>query len=191
MNHVSTESELNFEVTFDSPTLFVGMVVLDDTGVSPVIIGAVQPMLNVYGNLYRGKFTPEFGKKYLIFKGVFTDNTYATLDVNYPSGSESFVCEPVKIADGQIVVKKNKVLAAFPFPMLDILNQNPTTGLTVTAQRSLDGGAFAACTNPVTEIGNGFYKIDLSAADTNGDTIAFNFSAVGADNSCITVVTQR
>ena len=49
----------------------------------------------------------------------------------------------------------------------------------VTAERSIDGGGFVSMDNPVTEISDGDYKIDLSADDTNGTFITYKFSASG------------
>lgn len=55
-------------------------------------------------------------------------------------------------------------------------------GATVAVSLSKAGGAFAAAGGTVSEIGNGFYKIALTAADTNtlGD-LAFHATATGAD----------
>ncbi len=61
------------------------------------------------------------------------------------------------------------------------------TGLTVTATRSIDGGAFGACTNSPTEIGSGFYKINLSASDMNGTEVILVFTASGADVTALTI----
>lgn len=87
-------------------------------------------------------------------------------------------------------VKKNQALAAFEFVMTSSTTHIPTAGLTVTATRSLDGGSFAACANAVAEVGNGVYKIDLAATDTNANTIMLRFTATGADNRLISIVTQ-
>jgi hypothetical protein len=87
-------------------------------------------------------------------------------------------------------VKKNSGLNNFTFLMTDNVNHAPDPGLTVTAQRSIDGGALGACANSVTAISNGYYKINLAAADLNGDVIAFRFSAAGADDTNITVLTN-
>lgn len=76
-------------------------------------------------------------------------------------------------------LQKNVAYAGFQFVMLDV-NGAGKTGLTVTATRSLDAGGFSACANAVTEIANGWYTIDLAAADTNGKDIALNFTATGA-----------
>jgi hypothetical protein len=82
-------------------------------------------------------------------------------------------------AKGQFRVKKNTALADFTFLMRDS-NGDPATGLTVSASRSIDGGASAACDNAVTEIALGRYKISFSAADLNGNTVHILFTATGA-----------
>jgi hypothetical protein len=64
------------------------------------------------------------------------------------------------------------------------------TGLTVTATRSIDGASFAACANSVSEVANGIYKINLANTDLNGDTIVLRFTASGADDRLITIVTE-
>lgn len=89
-------------------------------------------------------------------------------------------------------IKKNTALAAFEFPIYSATDHvTPLTGVSPTVQRSINGGAFGAATNtPAVEIGvSGRYKIDLSAADLNGDTIEFKATAVGADPMDWTIVT--
>lgn len=86
-------------------------------------------------------------------------------------------------------IKKNTALANFTFLMVDT-SDVPKTGLTVTAERSIDGAALGACANAVSEISNGLYKINLAAADLNGDVIALRFSAAGAKDRIIAIVTQ-
>lgn len=87
-------------------------------------------------------------------------------------------------------VKKNQPLNAFPFVMTNSSSHTPQTGLTVVAQRSLDGGSFSLCSNLATETGNGCYQINLSAADLNANTIMFRFTANSADDLDIVIVTQ-
>lgn len=79
-------------------------------------------------------------------------------------------------------VKTNTALDDFPFRMV-LTSDHVTgaTGKTITATRSIDGGAFAACANSATEIGGGVYKIDLAAADLNGTTIVLRFAAADCD----------
>jgi hypothetical protein len=88
-------------------------------------------------------------------------------------------------------IRKNTSLSGFTFTMVDSTDHiTGKTGLTVTATRSLDGAAFAACANSVTEISNGAYVIDLAAADLNANTVMLKFSATGADTRFIQVFPQ-
>lgn len=94
-------------------------------------------------------------------------------------------------ADLPSTITKNTGLTDFMFFMV-LTSDHVTggTGLTVTAQRSIDGGAFGNAANSVTEIGSGVYKIDLDAADLNGDTIMLKFTAATADARLISIVTK-
>jgi hypothetical protein len=94
---------------------------------------------------------------------------------------------------GPMRVKKNAALSNFGFRMVQSSNHvTPATGLTITAQRSIDGAAFASCANSASEISNGWYKINLAAGDLNGDVIILRFSATGADDSIgPVIVTQQ
>jgi hypothetical protein len=107
--------------------------------------------------------------------GVQTDTTAIKANTdNLPSG-----------------VKKNTALSNFEFFMVDSTDHiTGKTGLTITAERSIDGGAFGATTNSVLEISAGVYKINLSAGDLNGDVITLKFAAVGADARLITFTTN-
>jgi hypothetical protein len=88
--------------------------------------------------------------------------------------------------------KQNTALNDFVFTMvLSSDHVTPATGLTVTAERSIDGAAFAATTNSPTEISNGYYSIDLSAADMNGRVISLKFTAATADQREIVMVTSQ
>jgi len=92
-------------------------------------------------------------------------------------------------ASGGIV--KNAAFDNFEFPMvLTSDHYTAATGKTVTATRSIDGGAFGAASGSVAEVGSGVYQIDLLAADTNGDTITYKFSATDCDDTIITVITR-
>jgi len=88
-------------------------------------------------------------------------------------------------------LKKNTAVANYTFIMIDATTGNPATGKTVAAQKSLNGGAFTPMVNtPATEISNGAYKIDIAAADVNGDTGAFRFTATGCEATIITFITE-
>lgn len=91
---------------------------------------------------------------------------------------------------GQLFIKKATAVA-FPFVMISASDHfSPITGRTVTATRSIDGGAFGACTNAVSEIANGWYTLTLSTSDTNGAAIALRFTATGADDRNVSLYTQ-
>lgn len=87
-------------------------------------------------------------------------------------------------------IKKNAASTGFTFVMTDSTTHAPKTGLTVSATRSLDGAAFAACANAVTEVATGTYKIDLAATDTNANHIMLRFTAAAADDVNISIITQ-
>jgi hypothetical protein len=87
-------------------------------------------------------------------------------------------------------LKKNTALAGFTFTMTDSTSHNPRTGLSVTAQRSLNGGAFGACANGVTEIANGNYAINLAASDLNANVVMLRLTAAGADDLNLLLITQ-
>jgi hypothetical protein len=67
------------------------------------------------------------------------------------------------------------------------LNRTPVTSATVTATISKDGGAFTGCSGLVTEVGNGIYKINLTATEMTASIIALRFTASGCDDLVITL----
>lgn len=92
--------------------------------------------------------------------------------------------------EGDQSLAKNVALNNFEFVMRSSSDHTtPTTGLTVTGQRSIDGAAFAACANSVFEVGDGVYKINLAASDLAGSDITLRFTATGADPTLITLIT--
>jgi hypothetical protein len=118
-----------------------------------------------------------------------TGDSYARLGA--PAGASVSADIAAVQADLPQRVTKNAALSGFTFPLFSSSDHHtPTTGLTVTATRSLDGAAFAACANSVSELSNGLYKIDLAAADLNGNVVCLKFTATGADAQLITLVTQ-
>ena len=86
--------------------------------------------------------------------------------------------------------KKNTGLSNFMFPMFDATAKTPKTGLTVTAERAIDGNPFSPCSNSAVELSNGVYRVSLSASDLNGDKIMLRFSAAGADDQLVEIITQ-
>ncbi len=96
------------------------------------------------------------------------------------------------LPNGPMMFKKNQALAGFNGIVMRSSTDHitPTAGLTVTATRSIDRGAFASCTNAVSGISGGVYGIDFSAADLNGNNIIFLFTATGADPLFVYAQTQ-
>ncbi len=96
------------------------------------------------------------------------------------------------LPNGPTMFKKNQALTGFTFVMRSSTDHiTPLAGLTVTATKSLDGAAYTSV-SPGTPapVSGGTYKIDLSAADLNGNTIMFLFTATGADPLYIQAMTQ-
>jgi hypothetical protein len=87
-------------------------------------------------------------------------------------------------------VKQNQDLNGFPFMMINSTTGALQPGLTVLAQRSLSGGGFAACQRAPYELGGGAYAINLAALDLNANTVALRFTATGATELDILLVTQ-
>lgn len=189
MNAAPFGVPLSFEVTLD-PSLagLVAMTVYDDSGASPALVAGPTAMALFQGGTFRAKFTASAGKPYLVVKSVYTDGTFTTLDTNWEAGSESFVAV-LPPNPAAVTVKKNTAFANFEFPLQDTAGQ-PVTGATVTATRSIDGAAFGACANAAAEVGSGIYKINLAAADLNGDFVTFLFTAVGALPTRVGIATE-
>ncbi len=137
-------------------------------------------------------------------KGVYSvtvaagENAYTMNLIGGVSSTAGVVIQPVswtnestaQLAAGTIFIKKNTALANFMFTMTNSTTNAPQTGLTVTATRSIDGAAFAACANAVAEVSSGWYKISFAATDVNGTVIAFRFTATNANDRDFTIVTQ-
>lgn len=74
-------------------------------------------------------------------------------------------------------IAKNVAFSNLMFTMvLSSDGKTPATGKTIEAQISKDGGAFNNCTNAVSEVGSGWYKIDLTQAEMNADIVALKFT---------------
>ena len=88
----------------------------------------------------------------------------------------------VATAAGNASYLKNTAAADIAFVLVDSTDHvTRKTGITVTAQRSLDHAAFGSATGTVTEIGNGAYVLSASAADMNANNIVFRFTGAACD----------
>jgi hypothetical protein len=83
-------------------------------------------------------------------------------------------------------IKQNSAVPFFPFTMT--VAGVPTAGLTVTGTRNF-GSGFSPISGAISDSGNGTYKANLLAADTNSPSIMFRFVAGGADDRDIAVFT--
>lgn len=122
--------------------------------------------------------------------GDFTAAMKTSLNAATPAsvvGAVGSVTASVAITSN---VKKNQALNGFQFLMTDSTTHAPKTGVTVTATRSLDGGAFSACANAVTEISVGWYTINLATTDLNANTVALRFTGAASDDRDIQLITQ-
>lgn len=93
------------------------------------------------------------------------------------------------LPQGPTMVKKNQSLTGFTFPMFTTLG-NPATGVTVTGQVSLNGGALGALTNAVSEISAGLYTVNIAAADCNANWVCWLFTGTGCQNTVFSFATQ-
>lgn len=82
-----------------------------------------------------------------------------------------------------MVLLQNGSTPTMVFLMVDEADdETAETGLSPAVSISKNGGAFAACTNAVSAIGNGWYKVTLTAAETNTDgPLIIRATAAGAD----------
>lgn len=120
-----------------------------------------------------------------------TVNTWDTT----PTGTITYVVTPgpgaQEIAE-KILPKKNVAYSFYVMMVLASDNQTPATGLTVTGMKSIDGAGEVAVVGSITEIGTtGYYEVDGTAADMNGDFIAFRFSSGTAADTIEYVRTAR
>lgn len=66
------------------------------------------------------------------------------------------------------------------FPMYDEATGDLLAGLSPSATISIDGSAFAATDNSVESVGGGHYKLQLSQAEMDGDSVTVEVVATGA-----------
>lgn len=95
------------------------------------------------------------------------------------------------LPNAPMMFKKNQALSNFPFAMFSKADGiTPVAGLTVVSMVRIDGGAFVPTTNNPTNVSNGVYSLNLAAADTNGNTLVYMFSADDATTQFVSVITQ-
>lgn len=115
--------------------------------------------------------------------GATADTTTAHLGVAVVSSGA---------AAGVTGYKKNTAVTAFGF-YVELTAGGPATGVTITVQVSKDGGAFANVTDGAgvaTEIGSGFYQVDLTAGELNADEVLLKATGTGCNQRNIKIRTQ-
>jgi len=176
-------------VTRGAVTLAPGVLVNATSFFAPTVssIATIAPGLLVNTSAF---FSPSISTQQLVQPSLFGNvNIFFAPDVSvgpvtlYPSlfinGGGSGTAAIAVSNYGAAMLRKNVSGQHLFFMLLDAAGQ-PVTGATVTARRTLDGGAQEACTGSVTSLGNGQYAIALSAADTNANNCGYLFSASGA-----------
>ena len=108
-------------------------------------------------------------------------------------GRLDLLLDLIKVATDNLPVtpKKNVALSNVPFKMVDATDHiTPETARSVTGTISKDGGAFSALTNAEVEIANGWYKINVTQTEMNADVIILKFTASGADQTEVVLLTD-
>jgi len=77
-------------------------------------------------------------------------------------------------------------MTRIPFILLSTTDGSPLTGATPTVTISKDGAAFTAATNAPAEIGNGYYYVDLTTAETTvTSNVIVRATATGAQHTAV------
>lgn len=162
-------------VTTSFTTTFTGNLtgsVASVTGAVGSVTGAVGSVTGAVGSVTAGVTIASGG----IIVGAFAANaiTAAALATDAVNEIRDAVLPTQNVAFANIAF--NFVTATDP--------ATPVTGATGTAvTRSLNGGAFGAGTGTISEVGNGGYSYDASAADMNAGVVQFRFVATGGTPS--------
>lgn len=88
-------------------------------------------------------------------------------------------------------VLRNVAYEGLPFLVTDATHQ-PKTGLVdadFTLKQVLIDGTPATLSGTITELANGWYEIDLTDAETDGDNLAFSLDATACDPCRFSVLT--
>jgi len=103
------------EVTYDSPSLNVGMLVYKFASGAWSQVGSTVAALNLPGtNSYGAVWTPPDGSPYIIELKVFTDNTLTTPNTDYSASSRSFVVDYSLLnVLANLITYKSDIMAVF------------------------------------------------------------------------------
>jgi hypothetical protein len=160
------------------------------TGAVGSVTGAVGSVTGAVGSVTAGVTVTTNNDKTGYTASTVSDKTGYSLTQAFPSNFSSMAITAAGAVGVQSNVKKNTASTGFMFVLTDSTTHTPKTGVTVTAQRSIDGAAYASCANAVSEVSNGMYKIDLAAADVNGNHIMLRFTGTNTDDLNIELITE-
>lgn len=175
------QNPLEYTAFDRSEDLSIAAKVYNVTSGSAVIDSTVA-LSHVVNGSYFANFQSDDAKDYIINIQPYTDSNYTASNTNYTPAS-------LAIKARNVLFKYNTALSNFTFPLYDS-SGSLVTGQTVTATRSLDGAAFAACANSVSELASGLYTIDLAASDMSADEVVLKFAASGARTQIVSIFTD-
>jgi hypothetical protein len=135
---------------------------------------------------------------------VLEEAVYDLLFASGATGDPSGVTFPANFAslsidsDGRVKalvgIQRNEAHADFTFLMTDDTLHQPKTDLAngdfTTKTVRIDGGAPVSIAGTITNIGGGYYAVDLIAAETDGKNLAFVFAAADSDVTLLSTVTS-
>lgn len=177
---IGLKVKTNLDATISSRSTYTGTDTAGTTTLLSRIPGTVQPQT---GDSFARLGAPAGAS-------VSADLAAVKVETNSLDATKLTTARAAKLDGLPEGIKINTALNNFEFLMVDSTDHvTPKTGLTVTATRSIDGGAFAACANAVTEVSNGIYKINLAASDLNGTIITLRFTAAASDDRLLTLKT--
>lgn len=100
MKVVPADIEAVFEVSYPGETsLDVAMRVFDVTDVNLISQVSLVAMEHAFFGSYVAAFVPDPGKRYLIQKGVYTDNTFSFPNTDYGTASETIYGDPSSLTE--------------------------------------------------------------------------------------------
>jgi hypothetical protein len=165
-------------------------IVGSNMGTATSVTGAVGSVTGNVGGSLVGSVGSVFGN----VGGGVAGTVGGINGITFPANFASFSLDSsgrVTLVPSQLVMKAGVAFNAFTFFMRQSSDgQSALTGATVTAQRSIAGGALGACANAVSEIGGGYYQINLASTDTNGTIIGLLFTATGGVPLPVVFATQ-
>ncbi len=86
---------------------------------------------------------------------------------------------------------KNSAVAGFAFEMIKAADGSAITSGTVNGYITKDGGSQASLTNTPTHVGNGQWKVNLTASEMNADCIGLLFTHTDAVPMHFTIKTEH